>query len=64
MVIVDDIISCLYRRGMKCIKKSYSLNPANDMICIAYVDQLIAQGADEQVLDILSQTTKLSPSGR
>ena len=49
---------------MKCIKKSYSLNPANDMICIAYVDQLIAQGADEQVLDILSQTTKLSPSGR
>ncbi|XP_067947219.1 tetratricopeptide repeat protein 37-like [Watersipora subatra] len=52
-----------HERGMKCIKKSYSLNPANDKICMAYVDQLVAQGEKEQVLQILSQTTRLSPSG-
>lgn len=53
-----------FRRGLKCLKKGYSLSPTHDEICIAYVDELMVQNKNDQALDILIQTTKLAASGR
>jgi len=59
-IIYVSIFSFAFRKGLKCIKKAYSLNAADDKICPAYVDELMALGYNDEAKEILVRTTQLA----